>query len=391
VASERTQFVSAREWMSGFTTIRAGRPATRTALLASATAIALVGALVGVVSGGAAPGTARTPVAFGVAAPSGSVYVPITPNRVMDTRINLGISGKIHNRVAASFQVTGLHPADVTINVPAEAVAITGNLTVTQQSGLGYLALTPEPTNSPSTSTLNFPVGDNRANAVTGPLGSGGTLSVTYVSVTGATTHALLDITGYFVPGSGEVGPAGPAGPTGDTGPAGPTGDTGPAGPTGDTGPAGPTGDTGPAGPTGDTGPAGPTGDTGPAGATGDTGPAGPTGDTGPAGPTGDTGPAGPAGAPGGLGSVTQVTGTAGAFAGNAAVGTSVTVTAQCSTGTMVGGGADITGNDATRTIAVVTSSYPTAADTWTVIATVVLHAANGTPPSVTAYALCAQ
>ena len=112
---------------------------------------------------------------------SGSVWVPLTPNRVVDSRINLGLTGKLHTKVARTFQVTGLHPLDDTINVPAEAVGITGNLTVTNQTALGYLALTLVPVNSPSTSTLNFPIGENRANAVTGPLGTGGTLAVTYV------------------------------------------------------------------------------------------------------------------------------------------------------------------------------------------------------------------
>ena len=91
---------------------------------------------------------------------------------------------------------------------------------------------------------------------------------------------------------------------------------------------------------------------------------------------------------------VTQVTGTTTAFGGNVVVGATVTATAQCSTGIMVSGGANITGNSANsaaNAIAVVTSSYPTAANTWTVIATEVIHAATGNPPSVTAYALCAH
>ena len=58
--------------------------------------------------------------------------------------------------------------------IPADAVAVTGNLTVTGQTGRGYLSLTPTPQASPTTSTLNFPVGDTRANNVTVPLGAGG-------------------------------------------------------------------------------------------------------------------------------------------------------------------------------------------------------------------------
>ena len=65
----------------------------------------------------------------------------------------------------------------------------------------GFVALTPSPTNSPTTSTLNFPLGDNRANGVTVALSGTGSLSATYMgSVGGATTDLLFDVTGYFVP-----------------------------------------------------------------------------------------------------------------------------------------------------------------------------------------------
>jgi hypothetical protein len=57
----------------------------------------------------------------------------------------------------------------------------------------------------------------------------------------------------------------------------------------------------------------------------------------------------------------------------------------------MVGGGASVTGNSASNAIAAVTSSFPSAANTWTATATELIHTANGAPPSITAYALCAQ
>ena len=49
----------------------------------------------------------------------------------------------------------------------------------------------------PTTSTINFPVGDNRANGVTVPLNSSGNTSLVYKSSI-ATTYLLLDIAGYF-------------------------------------------------------------------------------------------------------------------------------------------------------------------------------------------------
>jgi len=43
-------------------------------------------------------------------------------------------------------------------------------------------------------------VGDVRANGVTITLGSGQSLSVTYVAKSGASAQVVFDVTGYFVP-----------------------------------------------------------------------------------------------------------------------------------------------------------------------------------------------
>jgi hypothetical protein len=146
--------------------------------------------------------TATTHVVFDVtgyftADATGATYVPLNPARILDTRDGTaGLIGKFSSPIARTFQVTGA-------SVPAGAVAVTGNLTVTQQNSAGYLFMGPVATNNPTSSTLNFPVADNRANAVTVALGTGGTLSVTYVSaVAGGTTHVVFDVSGYFVPGS---------------------------------------------------------------------------------------------------------------------------------------------------------------------------------------------
>ena len=126
---------------------------------------------------------------------SGAAYVTLTPARLLDTRVANGLTGPFSSGIARTFQVTGLG------GVPANAVAVTGNLTVTNQTAFGHVSLTPEPTNNATTSTLNFPVADVRANGVTAPLGSTGTLSATYVaSAPGQTTDLIFDVTGYFVP-----------------------------------------------------------------------------------------------------------------------------------------------------------------------------------------------
>jgi hypothetical protein len=125
---------------------------------------------------------------------SGATYVAVTPTRILDSRSGIGLSGAFASHVARSLQVTGSL-------VPGNAVAVTGDLTVTQQSSLGFLYMGPNPSNDPTISTLNFPAGDDRANALTAALGGGGTLSVTYAAPTmGPTAQVIFDVTGYFVP-----------------------------------------------------------------------------------------------------------------------------------------------------------------------------------------------
>jgi hypothetical protein len=69
----------------------------------------------------------------------------------------------------------------------------------TGQTSSGYLFMGLNATDNPGGSTVNFPIGDDRANAVTVALG-GGSLSITLVaSANGPTAQAIFDVTGYFV------------------------------------------------------------------------------------------------------------------------------------------------------------------------------------------------
>jgi hypothetical protein len=125
---------------------------------------------------------------------TGATYIPLVPTRLLDTRSNSGLAGASSSHVARTFQVSGGA-------IPANATAVTGNLTVTGQTSAGFLFIGPVAMNNPTSSTLNFPLGDDRANGVTVALGSGGTLSVTYAAGTlGPTAQVIFDVTGYFVP-----------------------------------------------------------------------------------------------------------------------------------------------------------------------------------------------
>ncbi len=121
---------------------------------------------------------------------AGSTFHPIAPVRVLSSRDGVGLSGKFNANVARTITIGN--------GVPADAVAITGNLTVTEQNAAGFLAVTPTPNNTPSTSSMNFPLGDNRANNIISPLSTTGSVSIVYKAIAGRSTHVILDVTGYF-------------------------------------------------------------------------------------------------------------------------------------------------------------------------------------------------
>jgi hypothetical protein len=130
----------------------------------------------------------------------GATYTAVTTARILDTRIDLGLAGVFTGGTPRKLQVTGVG------GIPAGAVAVTGNLTVTQQTHAGFISLTNYSTASPATSTLNFPVGDNRANGVTSTLTADGEVWIVYMGEAGgATTHIILDVSGYFTESTEEI------------------------------------------------------------------------------------------------------------------------------------------------------------------------------------------
>ena len=72
-----------------------------------------------------------------------TTYTEVTPVRVLDSRVNNPAGAHIFSHgVPQSFQVAGRTIGAVTI--PADAVAITGNLTVVGSTAEGFVALGPD-------------------------------------------------------------------------------------------------------------------------------------------------------------------------------------------------------------------------------------------------------
>jgi len=129
---------------------------------------------------------------------TGSRYVPLTPARLLDTRAGNGLSGHISANTPATFFVSAANRPGSP--VPAGASAVTGNVTVVNETFPWAVFLGPVPNSAPGTSTINFVKGDIKGNGLAVALGSGGALSATYVSVAGNTTDLVFDVTGYFAP-----------------------------------------------------------------------------------------------------------------------------------------------------------------------------------------------
>jgi hypothetical protein len=124
---------------------------------------------------------------------SGDTYHPVKPVRLLDTRAGNGLKkAKIVANTPVTFTVAGRG------GIPKEAKAVTGNLTVVNETSNWAVYIGPAKVAKPQSSTLNFFKGQVRANSLTVILSSTGTLSATYMAARGNTTDLVFDVTGYY-------------------------------------------------------------------------------------------------------------------------------------------------------------------------------------------------
>lgn len=166
-------------------------------------------------------GTPTPLAATGV--PAGSVFVPVSPQRILDTRSDLGLVGPFASNVPRIVTVSGVVPTanGSMVVVPQGSTGVTLNVTVVGPSADGFLSVRPAGSaGAPSTSNLNFVAKSTTPNAVTVALPANGAVEVYFDAYgkTGPTTDVLIDVMGYFEQSAGgaqgATGPAGPRGPS---------------------------------------------------------------------------------------------------------------------------------------------------------------------------------
>lgn len=125
-------------------------------------------------------------------------FVPMSPCRLIDTRISQGGSGPIPGGTSESFPLP--QEGSCGAGIPAAAAAFSLNVTAIPNGPLGYLTAWPTGEDQPLVSLMNSD-GRFKANAAIMPAGYQGAVSV-YVT---NTTNILIDINGYFLPPSGQT------------------------------------------------------------------------------------------------------------------------------------------------------------------------------------------
>jgi alpha-tubulin suppressor-like RCC1 family protein len=142
------------------------------------------------VADGAPAARARVTAAEAVATDSaGSAYVPVSPVRLLDTRAGSPIGPGATTRLSLADRVP-VGTTAVVLNVTG--VSPTLNTFVTVWSAAGE---------RPTASNLNLRAGEIRANAATVSLQGVRDLSIYNNS---GTTHTIVDLVGYYAPGTGS-------------------------------------------------------------------------------------------------------------------------------------------------------------------------------------------
>jgi hypothetical protein len=121
-----------------------------------------------------------------------SVFVPINPHRVYDSRTSSSLFGGHSRTVSVATGTNGT--ANV---VPAGATAITYTLTVTHTSGSGHLIIYPAGVSRPAVSTIYWS-GSGQTIATGSTVRISNNRQITAYAAGTGRTDFIIDVTGYF-------------------------------------------------------------------------------------------------------------------------------------------------------------------------------------------------
>jgi CSLREA domain-containing protein len=127
---------------------------------------------------------------------NGLQFYPLpAPVRLLDTRAGEAACTQPSAPIAGQTSLTQMGRG--LCNIPANAVALTGNLT-TVQSGGGYLTLYPSNASQPTVASTNYNPNEIINNVFTVGLGTDGAFKIFAFN----TTEVVVDVTGYYAPPS---------------------------------------------------------------------------------------------------------------------------------------------------------------------------------------------
>jgi hypothetical protein len=160
---------------------------TRWAAIGAALAVAVGSG--GLLAASAAGGTSQR-----------SVFVPITPCRVMDTRAPSAVGPRTSPLGAHDTYSITVRGTNGNCTIPAEAVGLSMNVTTVNATGASFLSVFPSDVALPTASNLNMTPGQSPTpNAVTTNISADGKISF-YNDV--GTVDVLADIVGYYASAS---------------------------------------------------------------------------------------------------------------------------------------------------------------------------------------------
>ncbi len=127
---------------------------------------------------------------------TGGWFTGMTPARVLDTRVPIGVpsAGKVGPGQSLSLTVAGVHGVPA-MSSPVPPSAVVANVTVTEPTTAGWVAAWPSTQPRPLASDLNFTPGETVANLAVVEVGSDGAIEL--YNAFGA-THLVVDVLGWY-------------------------------------------------------------------------------------------------------------------------------------------------------------------------------------------------